>query len=88
MLSYQGGIRVPSYTASKSAVMGLTRALAELSQYNINVNAIALAIWQPDNTTLHFVLMKRVMLLFCGNIPAGRWGTPEDVAGLPLFFSL
>lgn len=87
MLSYQGGIRVPSYTASKSAVMGLTRALAtELSQYNINVNAIAPGYMATDNTAaLRADEARNAAIL--ERIPAGRWGTPEDVAGPAIFLA-
>lgn len=87
MLSYQGGIRVPSYTASKSAVMGLTRALAtELSQYNINVNAIAPGYMATDNTAaLRADDARNAAIL--ERIPAGRWGTPEDVAGPAIFLA-
>ena len=87
MLSYQGGIRVPSYTASKSAVMGLTRALAtELSQYNINVNAIAPGYMATDNTAaLRADDVRNAAIL--ERIPAGRWGTPEDVAGPAIFLA-
>ncbi|OAT45699.1 2-deoxy-D-gluconate 3-dehydrogenase [Proteus hauseri ATCC 700826] len=87
MLSYQGGIRVPSYTASKSAVMGLTRALAtELSQYNINVNAIAPGYMATDNTAaLRADEVRNAAIL--ERIPAARWGTPEDLAGPAIFLA-
>lgn len=87
MLSFQGGIRVPSYTASKSAVMGLTRALAtELSQYNINVNAIAPGYMATDNTAaLRADEARNAAIL--ERIPAGRWGTPEDLAGPAIFLA-
>lgn len=87
MLSYQGGIRVPSYTASKSAVMGLTRALAtELSQYNINVNAIAPGYMATDNTAaLRADEARNTAIL--ERIPAARWGTPEDLAGPAIFLA-
>ncbi len=85
MLSFQGGIRVPSYTASKSAVMGLTRALAtELSQYNINVNAIAPGYMATDNTAALRADADRNAAIL-ERIPAGRWGTPEDLAGPAIF---
>ena len=81
MLSYQGGIRVPSYTASKSAVMGITRALAnEWAKYNINVNAIAPGYMATNNTTqLRSDSDRNDEIL--DRIPAGRWGTPEDMQG-------
>ncbi|ARZ02376.1 2-dehydro-3-deoxy-D-gluconate 5-dehydrogenase KduD [Yersinia ruckeri] len=87
MLSFQGGIRVPSYTASKSAVMGLTRALAnELSQYNINVNAIAPGYMATDNTAaLRADAARNDAIL--ERIPAGRWGTPDDLAGPVIFLA-
>ncbi|ABS47194.1 MULTISPECIES: 2-dehydro-3-deoxy-D-gluconate 5-dehydrogenase KduD [Yersinia pseudotuberculosis complex] len=87
MLSFQGGIRVPSYTASKSAVMGLTRALAtELSQYNINVNAIAPGYMATDNTAaLRADTARNEAIL--ERIPASRWGTPDDLAGPAIFLS-
>ncbi|WP_272525654.1 2-dehydro-3-deoxy-D-gluconate 5-dehydrogenase KduD [Providencia sp. PROV196] len=87
MLSFQGGIRVPSYTASKSAVMGLTRALAtELSQYNINVNAIAPGYMATDNTAALRADADRNAAIL-ERIPAGRWGTPEDLAGPAIFLA-
>lgn len=81
MLSYQGGVRVPSYTASKSAVMGITRALAnEWAKYNINVNAIAPGYMATNNTTqLRNDSERNDEIL--DRIPAGRWGTPEDMQG-------
>ncbi len=87
MLSYQGGIRVPSYTASKSAVMGLTRALAnELAQYNINVNAIAPGYMATDNTEALRADEARNKAIL-ERIPANRWGTPEDLAGPMVFLA-
>jgi 2-deoxy-D-gluconate 3-dehydrogenase len=87
MLSFQGGIRVPSYTASKSAVMGLTRALAnEWTKYGINVNAIAPGYMATNNTRAlreDKVRSKEIL----GRIPAGRWGLPEDVAGAAVFLA-
>lgn len=81
MLSYQGGIRVPSYAASKSAVMGLTRAMAnEWAKHNINVNAIAPGYMATNNTTqLRQDADRSDQIL--ERIPAGRWGTPEDMQG-------
>jgi 2-deoxy-D-gluconate 3-dehydrogenase len=87
MLSFQGGIRVPAYTASKSAVMGLTKALAnELSKYNINVNAIAPGYMSTDNTKQIREDEKRNQEIL-ERIPMGRWGTPEDLSGTAIFLS-
>ena len=85
MLSFQGGILVPSYTASKSAVLGLTRLLAnELGAYNINVNAIAPGYMATDNTkALREDPARNKAIL--DRIPAGRWGTPEDLQGIAVF---
>ena len=87
MLSFQGGIRVPSYTASKSGVMGLTKLLAnEWAKYNINVNAIAPGYMSTDVTAVLQAdpVRNREIL---GRIPAGRWGAPEDLAGPVVFLS-
>ena len=85
MLSYQGGIRVPAYTASKSAILGLTRALAnEWASKNINVNAIAPGYMATNNTNqLRSDANRSDEIL--GRIPASRWGTPEDMAGAVVF---
>lgn len=85
MLSFQGGIRVPSYTASKSAVMGLTRLMAnEWAQYGINVNAIAPGYMATNNTgQLRNDEARNEAIL--ERIPAGRWGTPDDMKG-PIVF--
>jgi 2-deoxy-D-gluconate 3-dehydrogenase len=87
MLSFQGGIRVPSYTASKSAVMGLTRLLAnELGPHGINVNAIAPGYMATDNTAaLRADEVRNAEIL--ARIPAGRWGTPEDLQGTAVFLA-
>lgn len=87
MLSYQGGIRVPAYTASKSAILGLTRALAnEWAKYNINVNAIAPGYMATNNTQqLRSDEQRSGEIL--ERIPAGRWGTPEDMMGAVVFLS-
>lgn len=87
MLSFQGGIRVPSYAASKSAVMGLTKALAnEWSRHNINVNAIAPGYMATNNTAnLRSDEQRGDEIL--SRIPAGRWGTPEDIAGAAIFLA-
>src|SRR5690606_24555590 len=87
MLSYQGGIRVPSYTASKSAVKGITMAFAnELAKHNINVNAIAPGYMATNNTqALRDDETRAGQIL--ERIPAGRWGTPDDVAGPAVFLA-
>lgn len=87
MLSYQGGIRVPAYTASKSAIMGLTRALAnEWAAHHINVNAIAPGYMATNNTTqLRQDSSRNDEIL--SRIPAGRWGTPEDMYGAAIFLA-
>ncbi|CAG8999960.1 MAG: 2-dehydro-3-deoxy-D-gluconate 5-dehydrogenase [Candidatus Celerinatantimonas neptuna] len=87
MLSYQGGIRVPSYTASKSAVMGVTRLLAnEWAKYNINVNAIAPGYMATNNTQALRADEQRSHEIL-DRIPAGRWGTPQDVAAPAVFLA-
>ena len=87
MLSYQGGIRVPAYTTSKSGVAGLTRALAnEWAIHNINVNAIAPGYMATNNTTqLRNDNNRNDAIL--ERIPAGRWGTPEDMYGAAIFLA-
>jgi 2-deoxy-D-gluconate 3-dehydrogenase len=87
MLSYQGGILVPSYTASKSAIMGLTRALAnEWSPLGINVNAIAPGYMATDNTAALRADADRSASILA-RIPVGRWGTPEDLKGAAVFLA-
>ena len=87
MLSFQGGIRVPAYTASKSAVAGITKALAnEWAKFNINVNAIAPGYMATDNTKAIREDEKREKEIL-DRIPAGRWGTPEDLAGAVVFLA-
>ena len=87
MLSFQGGIRVPAYTASKSAVMGLTRALAnELAMHDINVNAIAPGYMATDNTAPLRADEKRNKEIL-GRIPAGHWGDPEDLQGAVVYLA-
>jgi 2-deoxy-D-gluconate 3-dehydrogenase len=82
MLSFQGGINVPSYTAAKSGVAGVTRALAnEWAKYHINVNAIAPGYMATDNTApLRADAARSASIL--DRIPAGRWGTPADLQGV------
>ena len=87
MLSFQGGILVPSYTASKSAVMGLTRLMAnELGPHNINVNAIAPGYMATDNTAPLWADPARNKAIL-DRIPAGRWGKPEDLQGIAVFLA-
>ena len=87
MLSFQGGIRVPAYTASKSALMGVTKALAnEWAKDGINVNAIAPGYMATDNTAALRADEKRSAEIL-DRIPAGRWGTPDDMAGAAVFLA-
>jgi 2-deoxy-D-gluconate 3-dehydrogenase len=87
MLSFQGGIRVPSYTASKSAVQGLTRLMAnELAAKGFNVNAIAPGYMATDNTAQLRADEKRNQAIL-DRIPAGRWGTPDDLKGTVVFLA-
>jgi 2-deoxy-D-gluconate 3-dehydrogenase len=87
MLSYQGGIRVASYTASKSGVSGLTKLLAnEWAAKGINVNAIAPGYISTNNTAAlqaDEVRNRQIM----ERIPAGRWGQPSDLAGAVVFLA-
>ena len=87
LLSFQGGIRVPSYTAAKSAVMGLTRLMAnELAPHRINVNAVAPGYMATDNTApLRADAQRSAEIL--GRIPAGRWGEAEDLQGALVFLA-
>jgi 2-deoxy-D-gluconate 3-dehydrogenase len=87
MLSFQGGIRVPSYTASKSAVQGLTRLMAsELGGRGFNINAIAPGYMATDNTApLRADADRSASIL--ARIPAGRWGTPDDLKGAVVFLA-
>jgi 2-deoxy-D-gluconate 3-dehydrogenase len=87
MLSFQGGIRVPSYTASKSAVMGLTRLMAnEWAKHGINVNAIAPGYMATNNTEqLRNDESRNEEIL--GRIPSGRWGIPDDMMGPVVFLA-
>lgn len=87
MLSFQGGIRVPSYTASKSGVMGITRLMAnEWAKYDINTNAIAPGYMATNNTqALREDPVRSKAIL--ERIPAGRWGLPGDLAGPVVFLA-
>jgi 2-deoxy-D-gluconate 3-dehydrogenase len=87
MLSFQGGIRIPSYTASKSGVMGITRLMAnEWAKHNINVNAIAPGYMATDNTAPLRADPARSKEIL-ERIPAGRWGTPDDLKGIAVFLA-
>jgi 2-deoxy-D-gluconate 3-dehydrogenase len=87
MLSFQGGIRVPSYTASKSGVKGITMLMAnEWAKHGIRVNAIAPGYMATDNTAPLRADEQRSSEIL-GRIPAGRWGTPEDVGGAVVFLA-
>ncbi len=87
LLSFSGGITVPGYTASKHAIAGLTKALAnEWARHGVQVNAIAPGYFTTDNTerlradaTRHAEISAR--------IPAGRWGEPNDLAGAVVFLA-
>ena len=87
MLSFQGGIRVPSYTASKSGVMGITRLMAnEWAQHRVNVNAIAPGYMATNNTAALRADAGRNSAIL-ERIPAGRWGVPDDLAGPVVFLA-
>ena len=87
MLSFQGGIRVPSYTASKSGVLGLTRLLAnEWAGQGINVNAIAPGYMATNNTQALREDEERNQAIL-ERIPAGRWGVPGDLQGPAVFLA-
>lgn len=87
MLSFQGGIRVPSYTASKSGVMGLTRILAnEWAKHNINVNSIAPGYFATNNTAALQADEQRNKAIL-ERIPAGHWGQPTELGGAAVFLS-
>lgn len=87
MLSFQGGIRVPSYTASKSAIRGITMTLAnEWADKGINVNAIAPGYMATNNTEQLRKDGERSADILA-RIPAGRWGTPEDLQGAAVFLA-
>jgi len=87
MLSFQGGIRVAAYTAAKSGLLGLTRAMAnELAPLGINVNAIAPGYMATDNTQALRDDPGRGRDILA-RIPAGRWGTPDDLKGAVVFLA-
>jgi 2-deoxy-D-gluconate 3-dehydrogenase len=87
MLSYQGGIRVPSYTASKGGIRTMTMLMAnEWARYGINANAIAPGYMVTDNTAaLRADAVRSAAIL--DRIPAGRWGTQQDIAGAAVFLA-
>ena len=87
LLSFQGGIRVPSYTAAKSGVAGLTKAMAnELAPRGVQVNAIAPGYIATNNTTALRADQTRNRQIM-ERIPAGRWGDPADIAGAAVFLA-
>ena len=87
MLSFQGGVRVPSYTASKSGIAGLTKILAnEWAVNGINVNAIAPGYFATNNTAALQADVKRNAEILA-RIPAGRWGDPKDLGGAAVFLA-
>ena len=87
LLTFQGGILVPSYAASKAAIAQVTKALAnEWAQYGINVNAIAPGYMATNNTkALRGDPVRSKAIL--GRIPAGRWGAPDDLKGAAVFLA-
>jgi 2-dehydro-3-deoxy-D-gluconate 5-dehydrogenase len=87
MLSFQGGIRVPAYAAAKSALAGVTKALAnEWAMLRINVNAIAPGYFATDNTKALREDESRSREIMA-RIPAGRWGVPADLGGTAVFLA-
>jgi 2-deoxy-D-gluconate 3-dehydrogenase len=87
LLSFQGGITVPGYAASKHAVAGLTKALAnEWGRHGVQVNAVAPGYMRTDNTqALREDATRSEQIL--ARIPAGRWGEAEDLAGAVVFLA-
>jgi 2-deoxy-D-gluconate 3-dehydrogenase len=87
MLSYQGGVRVPSYTASKSGVKGITMLMAnEWAKHGINTNALAPGYMATDNTAPLRADAERSASIL-DRIPAARWGEPRDLAGAVVFLA-
>jgi 2-deoxy-D-gluconate 3-dehydrogenase len=87
MLSFQGGVNVLSYAAAKSGLAGLTRALAnEWASHGLNVNAIAPGYMATDNTAVLQADPNRNAAILA-RIPAGRWGTPDDMKGAVVFLA-
>ena len=87
LLSFQGGIRVPSYTAAKHGVAGITKLLAnEWASKGVNVNAIAPGYVRTNNTKALQEDEERNAAIL-SRIPAGRWGDPQDIAGAAVFLA-
>ena len=87
LLSFSGGITVPAYTASKHAVAGLTKALAnEWAKHGVQVNAIAPGYFRTDNTSALQADPVRSEQI-SARIPAGRWGEPADLGGAVVFLA-
>jgi 2-deoxy-D-gluconate 3-dehydrogenase len=87
LLTFQGGIMVPSYAAAKGGVGQLTKAFAnEWASKGVNVNAIAPGYMATDNTEALQNNLERARQII-ERIPAGRWGTPEDLAGAAVFLA-
>jgi 2-deoxy-D-gluconate 3-dehydrogenase len=87
LLSFSGGITVPAYTASKHAVAGLTKALAnEWASSGVQVNAVAPGDFVTDNTEALRADSRRSSEIL-SRIPAGRWGEPSDLAGAVVFLA-
>jgi 2-dehydro-3-deoxy-D-gluconate 5-dehydrogenase len=87
LLSFQGGVRVPSYTAAKSGIAGLVRAFSnEWAGFGVNVNGIAPGYIETDNTDALRNDPDRYRSLL-ERIPAGRWGKPDDLAGVTVFLA-
>jgi 2-deoxy-D-gluconate 3-dehydrogenase len=87
LLSFSGGITVPAYTASKHAIAGITKALAnEWASQGVQVNAVAPGYFETDNTEALRADQKRSTEILA-RIPAGRWGQPEDLAGAVVFLA-
>ena len=87
LLSFQGGINVASYTAAKSGLVGLVRALSnEWAPHGVNVNAIAPGYVATDNTQALRDDLERYQAIL-ERIPAGRWGEPGDLAGATVFLA-
>jgi 2-dehydro-3-deoxy-D-gluconate 5-dehydrogenase len=87
LLSFQGGIRVPSYAAAKSGVAGVTKAMAnELAAMGVQVNAIAPGYIQTNNTAALQADETRNRQIL-ERIPTGRWGSPDDIAGASVFLA-
>jgi len=87
LLSFSGGIRVPAYTASKHAVAGITKALAnEWAQHDVQINAIAPGYFTTDNTLALRSDPARLAEI-SARIPAARWGSPADLGGAAVFLA-